>query len=730
MTAFDKSRRNFLKASAVTGGGLMFGFSLHAPPTGAANAATLAPNAFLEISADNSVTFHCPRDEMGQGVDTGLGTLIAEDLDVEPARLDIRRPSVRKEFINPDIGIQGTGGSTSIKVHYQQLRQVAADVRALLLDAAAQDLGTERASLSTADGHVLTSGGERYPYSRFLATAARLEVPEGTPLKPASAFKYIGKDFPRLDGLAKSTGTAQYSIDVDIPGMHYAVVVRCPVAGGTLKSMKADAARDMPGVTDVVEISAGAAVVAEHFWQARKAATKLEIEWNLPALAGVDTARVRSDFEAALANDDGVTTASEGEPGEGFARADTVIDNHYWTPFLAHAPLEPMNAVVKFENGKAEVWSGTQGPVGDQGLVARALGISKDDVTVHPTYMGGAFGRRGTLTHVVEAAEIAQATSKPIQVLWTREDDLRHGVYRPASLMRIKAGVDSDGVISAWQATRVGGNMLPTTLSNQLPAILPGFVPQGMINFAVAAANKAVSDWTVDHGSIEGLYEDYDLANREVLHITVDHGLPLTYWRSVGHSYTAFAKETMMDELAEQSGIDAVDLRLRNTRENPRLANVIRIAGEQMKSMRPAAGRALGLAAHGSFHSHVAEIAEVSVERGNIRVHRVTCVVDCGRAINPDIIRAQMEGAVMFGLTAALHGNLELKDGAIVESNFHNYPILRMDEAPDVDVIIVDSEEPPTGVGEPGLPPVAPAVANAVYAATGQRLHSLPLKLA
>jgi CO/xanthine dehydrogenase Mo-binding subunit len=307
---------------------------------------------------------------------------------------------------------------------------------------------------------------------------------------------------------------------------------------------------------------------------------------------------------------------------------------------------------------------------------------------------------------------------------------MRHGVYRPASLMRIRAGVDDQGMITAWDAARVGGNMTPTTLSNHLPALLPRFVPQGAINLAVDATGEVLENWIVEHSAIEGLAEDYDFPNREVLHVTVDHGLPLTFWRAVGHSYTAFAKETMVDELAEKSGIDATELRIRNSRDNPRLANVIRIAGERMRAAQTEPGRGLGLAAHGSFHSYVAQVAEVSTEGGTIRVHKVTCVVDCGQVINPDIVRAQMEGSIMFGLTAALYGKLELDNGAIRESNFHDYPILRLHEAPEVEVIIVDSDEAPTGVGEPGLPPVAPAVANAVYAATGQRLQSLPLELA
>jgi isoquinoline 1-oxidoreductase subunit beta len=727
MTASNLSRRHFLKASAITGGSLVIGLRLGITGSHAQTDGNLAPNAFLEITPENTIIFHCPRDEMGQGVDTGLGTIIGEELHVPPSALDIRRPGANKAFNNPEFPLQITGGSNSLKSHYLPLRQTAANTRELVLQAASSQLGLPREQLSTENAQVITTRGDRYPYGDFVATAANMPLPENAPLTAEQNFKYIGKDSPRLDGLAKSTGTAVFGIDVDFPGLYRAVLVRCPVAGGSVKSFSAEAARSVDGVSDIVQISNGVAVVAPHFWQARQGAAVLEIEWNLPPLASVDTAGVKADFKEALALGEGVKTAQDGELEEGFGSAEFELVSEYWTPYLAHAPLEPMNAIVKFENGKADVWSGTQSPSTDQALAARALDIGKGDVTVHSTYMGGGFGRRGTLTHVTEAAEIARETGKPVQLLWTREDDLRNGVFRPASLMRIRAGVDSDGQITGWQATRVGGNMMPTSMTNSMPAMVPGFVPQAMMNMLVSLSRKAYKDWTVDHSSIEGLYEDYDLPNREVEHITVDHGLPLTFWRSVGHSYTAFAKETMIDELAHRAGIPPVELRLRNTRENPRLANVIRVAGELMdKTNTP---HSLGMAAHSCFASYVAQVAEVSVQGDNIKVHKVTCVVDCGLAVNPDVVRAQMEGGVMFALTAALHGNLELKNGAIVESNFHDYPILRMNEAPEVEVVIIDSKEPPTGVGEPGVPPVAPAVANAVFAATGQRLKTLPLTL-
>jgi isoquinoline 1-oxidoreductase/isoquinoline 1-oxidoreductase beta subunit len=739
MTTVNVSRRRFLRSTAMAGGGLVIGFSMtgcaRAPLPIEPDANGWVPNAFLQMTADGRVRFYCPRDEMGQGVSTGLATIIAEELDLDPARFDIAFAGVHEDYDNPAMGMQVTGGSTSINAHYLPLRQVGANTRALLLEAAALDLDVPAADLTTEDGHVIHAGA-RHPYTRFIATAARLEAPASAPLKDAADFRWIGADFPRLDAAAKATGTAEFGIDVEVPGMHYAAVRRAPVAGARRKSVDATVARSMPGVTDVVEIGSGVAVVAERYWQARKAADALEPVWDHAPLARVDTATIRHDYEQALAGGavtDGVDVGrvsgpTHGDLEAGLAAADTVLEAEYWAPHLAHAPLEPMNAVLHIHDGEADLWTGTQSASGAQGLVARASGIDADRIRVHNTYLGGAFGRRGTLTHVTEVTEIAVATGKPIKLLWSREDDMRHGLYRPASLMKIRAGVAGDR-ITAWDAQRVGGNITPETIENALPGLFPSIGDRG-VRWISGAADYVMANWFADGSSIEGLFEDYDFDHLAVNHVTVDHGLPLTFWRSVGHSYSAFAKESMVDEIAVALKADPVELRLANTRNNPRLQNVIRVAGERMAAMRPAPGRHLGFAAHHSFATDVAEIAEVSVEGGRIRVHRVTCVVDCGVAINPDIVRAQLEGGVIFGLTAALYGNLELDAGAIRESNFHDYPLLRMDESPEVDVFIVDSGTEPTGVGEPGLPPIAPAVANAVFRATGQRLRSLPLTLA
>ena len=722
------SRRNFLIGAGVVGGGLVVGFSMRsgpgAPPLKAMEGA-YAPNAFLQIGADNVMRFYCPRDEMGQGVTTGLATLIGEELDVNPARFVIELAGVHPDYANPGMGVQATGGSNSIRGHYLPLRQVGADTRQAIVLAAATQLGVAAEEIETEDGHVLVRG-ERHPYGAFVETARSLPMPENAPLKPVSAFRYIGKELPRIDSAGKAAGTAVFGIDVDVPDMHHAVVVRSPVAGGAVASFEATRARGMPGVVGVVPVETGVAVVARKYWQARKAAESLDVEWDLPPLAQVGSRQIEADYRDGLA-EEGEAAESEGDVEAALAGTRTV-EAEYWAPYLAHAPMEPMSAVVRIGDGEAEVWTGSQGPGLAQGLVARVTGLDVERVTAHNTYLGGGFGRRATLSHVVEAAEAALATGKPVQVLWSREDDIRSGFYRPASLMRIEAGIDADGVVAAWRAKRVGANIVPHALRSLLPGMFPG-LSDGVIDWTADRAGGLFANWVVEGPSVEGLAGDYDLPNREVRHVTRDHGLPTTVWRSVGHSFTAFAKESMIDELAAAAGADPVELRLRNTTNNPRLHNVIRIAGERMAQWRLPPGHALGIAAHGSFESFVAEVAEVSVADGAIRVHNVLCVVDCGLAVNPDVVRAQMEGSVMYGLTAALHGNLEVANGAIRESNFHDYPILRMNEAPAVEVVIVPSAEHPSGVGEPGVPPIAPAVANAVHAATGQRLRSLPLRL-
>ena len=733
MTTTDLSRRRFIKSAALAGGGMVVavvlpGCSFNGALPIDADSADLIPNAFLQITPDNGVIFYSPADEMGQGIRTGLATLVGEELDYHPARMEVRSAGAHEAYNNPEYFIQLTGGSNAVRAFYEPLRQVGADTRALLLSAAATDLGIPATQLTTEDGHVV-AGDRRYPYGDFVATAMDLDMPTETPLKPATDFRYIGQDFTRVDALVKSTGVAQFGIDIDLPGQLSAVVVRSPVPGAQPLSFDDSDVRSQPGVRHIVPISSGIAVVADSYWQANKAAQRLTVEWASNSLSELDSAQVRADLEDAVAADNEVDAASEGDLDTAFTAAKTTLSATYFAPFLAHAPMEPVNATLRIDGDKAELWTGVQAIGVAQGLVARITGLPLENIRVHNQFLGGGFGRRGTLNHIIEVTEIAMAVEKPVQLLWSRENDLQNGLYRPASLMQLRAGIDDAGRVSAWQARRAGGDLTVETLRNSLPGLMPG-MPSGMLDGLATGMDYLFKNWSVDPSSVEGLHETYSFPTYEIAHTSVDHGLPLTFWRSVGHSYTAFAVESMMDELAETAGIDPVSFRLNNLQGKPRMQRVVQRAGELMAAMTLPEGNHLGFAAHSSFFTDVAQIAEVSVNNGAIRVHKVTCVVDCGTAVNPDIVRAQLEGSVMFALTATLFGEIEIQDGAVVQSNFHNYPILRMDEAPAVEVEIIESTAPPTGIGEPGVPPLAPAVANAVYRATGSRLRELPLRLA
>ena len=733
MTTNTLSRRRFLKVSAQTGGGLFIAAQLPGCSFGGALPIDLAddgfvPNAFLQLTTTNDVIFYCPADEMGQGIRTGLATLVGEELDVHPETMRVVSAGSHEDYNNPEYEMQLTGGSNAIRAFHEPLRQIGADTRALLLNAASLDLGIPEGQLATENGMII-AGERRYPYGEFLGTASTLPFPEDTPLKTRAQFKFIGSQFPRIDAEEKTTGEAVFGIDIDIPDMVSAVVVRAPVAGSKLISFNPEKALGVSGVFDVIAISSGVAVVAENYWQANRAAKLVEIEWQSAPLGSVSSATMRADLMAAIEDDNQATTDREGDPEHAFAESSQKHSATFFTPLLAHAPMEPLNATLRLKNGVADLWTGVQAIGSAQGLIERITGYPREQIHVHNQYLGGGFGRRATLTHIVEVAEIALAVEKPVQLVWSRENDLQNGLYRPASLMKLHAALDNTGRITGWQARRAGGNLTPDYMRNSLPALMPN-LPEFIFEGMTAATDYMLKRWTTDGSSVEGLHETYDLPHREISHVTVDHGLPLTFWRSVGHSYTGFAVESMMDELAEAANLDPVSFRLQQLENKPRMAGVIAKAGDLMNAMSVPEGHHLGFAAHSSFSTDVAQIAEVSVTENKIRVHKVTCVVDCGMAVNPDIIKSQLEGSVMFALTATLHGQIDLEQGAVVQSNFHDYPILRMDEAPAVEVVIMPSDAGPTGIGEPGVPPLAPAVANGVYRATGRRLRELPLRLA
>jgi isoquinoline 1-oxidoreductase beta subunit len=750
----NKSRRKFLKNISLITGGLVIGLPLTAcadSPLPDKSQSALQPNALLQITSDNEINFYLPRSEMGQGTYTGLTTIVAEELDVNPKSINVIHAPVHDDYNNIDYGIQVTGGSNSIRTHFLPLRHLAANARLVIRQAAAQQLKLNLADIHTDNGNIVVNG-KAFAYGEFADYANKLDFPEDAILKNKSQFKYMGKNSPRLDGVSKSTGTAQFGIDVDFEGLYRAALKRCPVIGGTVKSFDDSAVKVMPGVKSVVKIHNGIAVVADYYYQAKNALAKLKVAWELPeTLAAFSSEQTTSKktgassgyssstsgkglFKAALDSNESTNAFEQGDGIEALSNAETVITAQYWAPYLAHATMEPMNCTAKITDtlsGKQlELWVGSQAPDLAKYAGAFYADVPKDNVTVNSTFLGGGFGRRSGTDFVAEAAAIAKESGLPVQLIWSREDDMQNDLYRPAAMAKFKVGLNKEGLIDSWTVKRAGPQLMPYMLDNIVDGEMPSFLPNSMVDWLSKVGYSIYDSLLVDNASVEGLYEDYDAPHKSSDHVTVDPGLPVGFWRSVGHSYSGFFKESMMDEIADVQKQDAVEFRLKHLKNNAKLANVLKVAANQAgwnKTLPK--GHYHGVAVHASFSSFVAQIAEVSVKNNQLHIHKVVCVVDCGLAINPDIVKAQMESGIIYGLSAALYGEITLKDGAVQQNNFHDYHVLRMNESPEIDVVIIDSDDAPTGVGEPGLPPVAAAVANGIFAATGKRLRSLPLKL-
>lgn len=731
MSQPNLSRRSFLKGAAATGVGLVVGI-----PNIQAKAADsqkpvggFIPNAFIQILPDSSVHFQVPSSEIGQGVYHGQTTLVAEELELLPEQITPHHAYVDDAFKNPWLGMQGTGGSSSMSRFFYPVRQAAANAREVLRQAAAQQLGAPAGELVFSEGNIHYQN-KAYPYGEFVELAATLPPVEGQ-LKPRSEFKILGKKGRRIDSLSKSTGTAMFGLDAEIPGMHYLTVIRSPVYGGKVVSFDKTAAEAASGVTHVLEIPAGIAVVAKSYWQARKAAKLVKVEWDNPELANYSSDNLRDILSEKLNEKEGREFLVTGEGKKALENASTKkVEAEYWVPYLAHATMEPMTCVANFSKDKGELWVGSQSPKVMRGAAAFVSGVDEENILIHSVFSGGGFGRRYMADAVTEAVTTSQAVGLPIKLIWSREDDIKHDFYRAPSLVQLKAGLNEDGTIDAWYAKRSGPDTAPYVFDDLIDAVGPSFLPKFVRQGLSKMPYLKFKYWAVDDAAIEGLYEDYDATHKEMGNVYFDPGLRTGYWRSVGHSMSGFCKESFVDELALAAGKDPVEFRLANTKNNPRVHGVIKEVAEKAGWGKPLPeGHFHGVAAHFSFFTAVAQVAEVSVTNGQIKVHKVTCAVDCGFAVNPNIVVAQMESAIIYGLTAALHGEITLKDGVVEQSNFHDYPMLRMNEVPAIDVHIVDSDEDPTGVGEPGTPPLAGAVANAVYAATGKRLRSLPLRL-
>ncbi len=754
------TRRKFILGTLAATSALVLGWSVMPPrqrlttssplPVGARESAL---NGWVKIDADGSVTVMLAKSEMGQGVATSLCMLLAEELDADWSRVRFEASPIDKIYnniatvvdglpVHPDtdsrvidvarwmtaktmreIGVMMTGGSSSVKDLWLPMREAGASARQMLLNAAAQQWNADLSACRTDKGEVIGPAGQRADYGSLAAAAARQSLPRSPTLKTPAQFRLIGQATNRIESASKVDGSALFGIDARPEGLLHASVQMCPTLRGRVVRFDAAAAQAMPGVRTVVAFeprqggTGGVAVIADQGWRARQAAAALKIDWDAGELAGFNSTDAMAQLSRTLDTEQGFAFFTEGDVDAAMATAARAIEAEYRAPYLAHATMEPMNCTVRFDGDRATVWVSTQVPGLARKAAADALGLPVDAVTVHVLLLGGGFGRRLEVDFIAQAATIAKAVpGAPVQTLWSREQDMRHDIYRPACVSRFKAGLDAQGQLVAWKNTSAGQTIVPQALERLFG--LPGGGP--------------------DKTSSEGAYDQpYEWPAARIAHAAVNLPLQVGFWRSVGHSHQAFFKESFVDEVAHAAGADPLAFRERLLQRHPRHLAVLQAAAKAAGWGTPGAPApdgaktAKGLALHASFGAVVAQVAEVSLAADKtVRVHRVWCAIDCGTAVNPAGIRQQMEGAIVFGLSAALHGQVDIVNGQVQASNFNDQPVLRIHETPEVEVLILPSDAHPEGVGEPGVPPIAPAVANALFALNGQRLRSLPLRSA
>lgn len=710
-------RRDFMQTAALATGGLLLSFFVPSRSAAAALPTTgFSPNALLRIDSDDTVRIILNKVEMGQGIWTTLAMLIAEELDCDWTRIRVEHRVIEGPHLDESMWVLSTGGSDTIKSEFDRYRTTGAIARTMLVQAAAQRLGITPAQCSTAEGYV-QAGATRLSYGSLAADAARLPIPE-VKLRSSNEWKLIGgrlrdKPIRKLDIPDKVNGKAQYGIDIHFPGLLTAVLERCPVFGGKVKSYDASEALRIPGVRKVVQVPEGIAVVAQHTWAAMRGRKALRVEWDTRGNSNPDTTQLFAQYRKA-AGQPGKAAQVKGNVASAWQRAQSIYEQEFCFPFLAHSPMETLNCTAKLSADKCEIWTATQSNALHRQEVARALGFRDEQVTLYTPAMGGSFGRRGSFGNdwVMEAVHIALASGEAVKLIWTREDDTRGGYYRPVYLHKVKVGTDAAGMPLAWQHDVVGQSLFVNTVLEK------DIAPNGL-----------------DYSTIDGVNgspyiarcSDHSIA----LHTTANN-VPVLAWRSVGNTHTAFVIETVIDELAFQAGIDAVEYRKRLLTGHPRHLAALTTAADQAgwggkPSNGLPAGHFRGVAVHEAMGSVVAQVVEISYSNQNLKVHRVVCAIACGFAVNPDGVKAQMEGGIIYGLTAALFGEIAIENGAIRQSNFHDYRVLRMDEAPVIEVHIVEDDGKMGGAGEPGVAPIAPALANAFFAATGKRVRKLPL---
>lgn len=693
-------RREFLRLGALVGGGLVLGIRLPGGVERTRNAAggsalAFKPNAFLQIDPSGTVTIWVARAEMGQGVRTALPMIVADELDADWGQVRVLQADAHPTLY----GRMMTVGSSSVRGGaWLPLRRAGAAAREMLVSAAAARWGVEASACRTENGRVYHDASRRsMGYGELVEAAAKLPVPAQPRLKDPSQFRLIGRRLPQVDVREKVTGRAVFGIDVRVPGMLFATVVHPPVFGGRAVGYDSGPALAVPGVRRVVQVTRGIAVVAENTWAAFRGAAALEVEWDHGTFAD-SSPRIFARL-VDLAGRGGLEARRVGDAEAALARANRRVSAVYRAPYLAHATMEPMNCTAWIRDGRCEIWAPTQNPQGTQAAAAELARLPLDAVTVHVTYMGCGWGRRSRTDFVQDAVETAIAVGAPVQVLWSREEDMRHDFYRPAAVAAFEGGLDSEGRLTALRVR--------------------------------LAAQAIASRGGVDGPAVASVADTpYAIANFLVEYCRAEEPVPVGYWRSVGPSQNCFFLESFLDELAHTAGRDPVAFRLELLERAPRLRQVVELVAERSRwSERPSAGRARGIAVVEDKGGLVAEVAEVGIEGNELKVYKVWCVADCGRIVHPGIVEAQLSGAIGGGLGAALHGQITIERGRVRQSNFDDYPLLRLREMPEIDVYVVSSDEEPGGVGEPALPPIAPAVANAVFALTGRRLRELPLRV-
>jgi isoquinoline 1-oxidoreductase subunit beta len=707
----DHSRRKFLQRSAHLVGGLVLALALPGIQSRSRGAALSGSqlNAWLRIGSDDSITILVDRSEMGQGVYTALPTLIAEELEVDPAHINVVAAPVGDPYVNVLNGGQVTGTSNSVPEAWEKLRKAGAQARSMLIAAAALGWRVDPATCRASNGAVVSAQGKVAKYGQLAEAASKLPVPKDVTLKTPEEFRLIGKPLPRLDTPSKVDGSAEFGIDVKLPGMLHAAVALSPVLGGKVGSVDSAAALALPGVRRILQTESAVIVVAEHFWQAKKARDALRIDWQPGPNANLDNAAIWARINegaanpglSALASDDVAASLKEGHAAEALKRAAQTFSAVYELPLVAHATMEPMNCMADVKADRCDVFVGTQVQQLAQAAAADAAGLKTAQVNVHTTLLGGGFGRRLEVDFIPAAVAASKAVGAPVKLIWTREDDMTHDVYRPPAREAVSAGLDEHGKLTAW------------TLHITSPSITARFDP----------TNKDPFDSVIEY--VQNF--PYAVPNFDLSYTRQEIGIDVGYLRSVSHAPNCFAIESSIDEIAALASKDPLQLRRELLAGKPRHLQVLNTIAERAGWGHAVKGRYQGLAFMEGYTSCIAQVAEVSVEDGKLKIHKITCVIDCGQTVNPRIVESQLESGIVYGLSAALWGDITLRGGRVQQRNFNDYRLLRLNETPTLDVHILPSDAKPGGIGETGVPPVAPAICNAIFAATGKRLRSLPI---